>query len=175
MEVSDLVAIGKLGRLEPDGFYCVQFSQPYKSILNQLQECFLIFNSHRVFFVTVVETKTSGSRMYLRFLEDGIAEECKKTAQVIVALAPEDVTEQENEDEATSLVGFSVRYNDEEIGTISDAMLNPMQSVFVIALNDRSELLVPNVNQYVQAIDRKKKIVICQNLELLLEVCKSTS
>ncbi len=175
MEVSDLVGIGRLGRLEPDGFYHVQFSQPYKTILNQLQECFLIFSSHRVFFVTVVETKTVNKRDYLRFKEDGIAEECRTTAKVIVALAEEDLEEFEDEDDVKSLFGFKIHFQDAIIGTIADAMINPLQSVLIIALEDGRELLVPNVEHYVYSIDRQNKIVFMQNIELLLEVCISKS
>lgn len=174
MEISDLVRIGRLGRLEPDGFYHVQFSQPYKSILNQLQECFLIFSSHRVFFVTVVETKTVNKRDYLRFKEDGIAEECMTTAKVIVALAEEDLPELE-EDEVKSLFGFKVQYESALIGEVADAMINPMQSVLIIALDDGRELLVPNVEHYVDMIDRQNRIVFMHNLELLLDVCTSKS
>lgn len=175
MEISDLVGIGRLGRLEPDGFYHIQFSQSYKTILSQLHECFLIFSSHRVFFVTVVETKTVNQREYLRFKEEGIAEECKKTARVIVALAEEDIAEFEDDDEVKSLFGYQVYFQDDVIGTISDAMINPMQSVFIITLNDDRELLVPNVEHYIDSIDRQSGSIYMQNLELLLEVCTSKS
>jgi ribosomal 30S subunit maturation factor RimM len=174
MEISDLVVIGRLGRLEPDGFYCIQLGQSYKFLLNQLSECFLIFSSQRVFFVTVVETKLSGPRAYWRFMEDGIAEECRKSAKVLVALAPEDVPQAEA-DETSSLVGYTVQFMDEIIGTVSDAMVNRMQSVLMIELTDGRELLVPNVEHYVVTQDITKRLLSMQNLELLLELCTSTS
>jgi ribosomal 30S subunit maturation factor RimM len=175
MEISDLVGIGRLGRLEPDGFYHVQFSQPYKNFIDQLQECFLIFSSHRVFYVTVIETKTVSKRDYLRFKEEGIAEECKKTSKVIVALAEEDLEICEDDDEVKSLIEFKVHYLDAMIGEVADAMINPMQSVLIIALDDDRELLVPNVEHYVYTIDRQNRIIFMQNLELLLEICTSKS
>lgn len=175
MEISDLIGIGRLGRLEPDGFYHVQFSQSYKSILNQLQTCFLIFSSHRVFYVTVVETKTVGQRNYLRFKEDGIAEECKKHAKVIVALAEEDLPDLKEENEVLSVIGFKVQYNDVVIGEISDVMLNTMQALFIITLNDGRELLVPNVEQYVYLTDKQNSIVHMHNLDALLKICTSKS
>jgi len=175
MEISDLVGIGRLGRLEPDGFYHVQFSQSYKSVLTRLQECFLIFSSNRVFYVTVVETKTVGQRSYLRFKEDGINEECKKTAKVIVALAEDDLQNVVTEEDDRNLTGFKVHFQDSILGEVSDVMLNPMQSVLIITLNDGRELLVPNVSHYVDNIDRQLKMIFLQNLELLLEVCTSTS
>ncbi len=175
MNISDLVAVGKLGRLEPDGFYCVQFSQPYKPLFKQLRECFLIFSSHRVFFVTVVGIKTSGPRQYFRFREDGIAEECLKSAKVIVAIAQEDLDKLEAGDKVRRLFGFSAEYQGEVIGTITDAMINPQQTVFIIALKDDSELMVPDVEHYVESVDIVKSRVRFRNLESLLEVCRSTS
>jgi ribosomal 30S subunit maturation factor RimM len=175
MEISDLVVIGRLGRLEPDGFYHIQLSQPYKPIVNQIQQCFLIFSSNRVFFVTVVETKTVGSRDYVRFLEDGVAEECKTTSKITVAMTEEDLMEFEDEDDVTNLFGYKVHFNDAIIGEVTDAMINPMQSVLIIALEDGSELLVPDVDYYIEAVNNTDKIIYMQNLELLLEVCTSKS
>lgn len=174
MEVSDLVGIGKLGKQEPDGFYHIQLSQSYKTILDQLEQCFLIFSSNRVFYVTVVETKTKGTRTYLRFLEDGVAEECKKHPKVIVAIDPNDFYEDDDEDDISYLLGYDIFYQDNIIGRLTDAMINRMQSVLVISLNDERELLVPNVSQYVSAIDKQSQIVYLQNLDELLEVCTST-
>jgi ribosomal 30S subunit maturation factor RimM len=175
MKISDLVAIGRLGRQEPDGFHSVQFSQSYSNLFDQLSECFLIFNSHRVFFVTVADRKTTGKRLYYSFLEDGIAEECAKSSKILVALAPEDVAEQEKDDPVKGLFGYKVLYKNIEIGSVSDAMVNPMQSVLVIELNDGRELLVPNVETYVRSIDKKNRIIQMLNLDELLELCTSIS
>lgn len=175
MKITELVVIGKLGRLEPDGFYSVQLSQSFKPAFNRLKDIFLIFSSHRVFFVTVEKTKSSGPRLYFRFREDGIAEERAKTAKVEIALAQEDIKDVTTESPIRSLIGFNAEYEGAVIGTISDAMINPLQSVFVIDLTDGTELLVPNVNQYVKSINTERQTVFLQNLELLLELCKSTS
>jgi ribosomal 30S subunit maturation factor RimM len=175
MEISDLVGIGRLGRLEPDGFYHVQFSQPYKSILTRLQECFLIFSSNRVFYVTVVESKTVGQRTYLRFKEDGIAEEVKRHANVIVALPEDELAEEDGDEDLTSLYGYDIRYRDEVIGSLAYALLNPMQAVLVINLSDGRELLVPNVPKFVSQVDQGAKSIVLQNIEELLELCTSTS
>ncbi|MFO7660054.1 MAG: hypothetical protein R6V77_04000 [Candidatus Cloacimonadaceae bacterium] len=175
MDISDLVEIGRLGRLEPDGFYNVQISQSNKSIFDRIQQCYLIFSSHRVFFVTVVKTKTFGKRTYLSFKEDGIAEEMTRHANVVVALAKEDLTDTDDESEVSSLFGYKVSFDGVEIGHLSGAMVSSMQSVFVIELLDGRELMVPNVEMYVVHINRRQKTVILQNIEQLLELCTSTS
>lgn len=175
MEISDLVEIGRLGRLEPDGFYNVQISQLNKSIFDRIQQCYLIFSSHRVFFVTVVKTKTVGKRTYLSFKEDGIAEEMTRHAKVVVALAPEDLTDKKDGTDVSSLFGYIVSFKGEDIGLLSGAMVSSMQAVFVVELNNGKELLVPNVDEYVVQIDRHQKTVIMQNIEQLLELCTSMS
>jgi len=174
MEISDLVAIGKLGRLEPDGFHCVQFSPSYKSVFNQLKECFLIFNSHRVYFVTVVEKKAVKNRMYFRFLEDGVAEECSVSKNVTVALMLNEISDSES-DSIDRILGYKVVYELKEIGVITDAMIMPMQSLFIIKMNDNRKLMVPYVEYYVKDIDDTNMIVRMQNLEQLIEICTSTS
>jgi ribosomal 30S subunit maturation factor RimM len=175
MEISDLVGIGRLGRLEPDGFYHVQFSQPHKSIPDPLQECFLIFSSHRVFFVTVAESRTVGKKTWLRFKEDGVTEETKKHANVLIALPESDLTEDNEAEILSDLYGFSVTYQGDVIGSLSYAIQNTMQAILVIGLNDGRELLVPNVPEYVTQVDRQDSLIVLQNIDELMELCTSTS
>ncbi len=175
MEVSDLVAIGRLGRQEPDGFHCVKLSPAHRHLFPDLTSCFLIFSSQRVFFVTVVERKITGKRQYLKFKEDGVAAECLRSERIILALAPDELPRNEQELEILGLCGYDVLYQDRIIGTVSDAMINPMQSVFVVDLQDGGELLIPNVEKYVLSVDKKTHTVITQNLDGLLAICTSTS
>lgn len=175
MDISDLVEIGRLGKLEPDGFHNALISHPYKSIFDRAKKCFLIFSSHRVFFVTVVRVKSFGKRTYLCFQEDGIAEEMTRHANVVIALAKEDLNAAADDKDVRSLFGYAVGYKDEVIGILSGAMVSSMQAVFVIELNDGRELMVPNVDKYVVQIDKQQKRVILQNIEQLLELCTSTS
>jgi len=175
MDISDLVEIGRLGKLEPDGFHNALISHPYKSIFDRVKQCFMIFSSHRVFFVTVVKTKSFGKRTFLSFKEDGIAEEMTRHANVVIALAREDLDAAADDADISSLFGYSVSYMDEVIGILSGAMVSSMQAVFVIELNDGRELMVPNVEEYVVQIDKQQKTVTLQNIEQLLELCTSTS
>ena len=96
MEISDLSAIGRLGAHDGDGFYHAMLKPEYRGIFDQISSCYLIFNSDRVFFVTISEKKASNKRLWIKFLEDGIAEERKKAAEVIIATYFE---EDDDEDE----------------------------------------------------------------------------
>jgi ribosomal 30S subunit maturation factor RimM len=174
MERSELIGIGKLGFPEPGGYYHVQCNQADRDLLNQIQECFLIFDSNRVFFVTVEDRKTVANRFYLKFAEDGIKEESRRAKDIVVAVGNDQSELFSAADETEYLFGYDVYYQDDLFGKVEDAILSPMQAVLVIRLNDDRELLVPRVSYYVSGIDRKSKAVYTQNLESLLAVCTST-
>jgi ribosomal 30S subunit maturation factor RimM len=175
MEISDLVVIGRLGRLEPDGFFSIQLSQSHQSVLAAIKDCYLIFTSNRVFFVTVEETKTVGRRNFIRFKEDGVGEEADKHPNAEIALPSQDLAEVNVTDDTNSLDGYKAIFGSEIIGEIDGLMLNSMQSVLIISLIQGGELLVPNVDNFVQVINSKNQSVILQNIEGLLDVCTSTS
>jgi len=171
MNIDDLAVVGRLGRKEPGDYYHVMITAAGKEYIKLHRECFLVFNSDRVFFVTVDDTKTFGKRMYYHFQEDGVAEEFRKVRETRIALAKDDLATSEDEHLPELLTDFQVSYQDEIIGRVSDALINPMQSVMVIILNDGRELLVPQVEHYVKAVDGQSRIVYVVNLELLLELC----
>ncbi len=168
MKFSELVGIAKLGKLEADGFFHILYKQSYKAVLLQLKECFLVFSRDRVFFVTVRKRKTAGNRLYFSFLEDGIAEEYKKSKQVTVALPQDDF---ESPAETLSVYdGFTVYSGEEKMGKVISIMENYLQNILVVELNDGRELLVPDVPHYVQSVDKESRIIRLQNIEQLLEL-----
>lgn len=174
MNTPALVEIGRLGKLEADGFYHIQFEQADRDILNQLTECYLIFDSNRVFFVTVEDKKSVGNRIYLKFLEDGIDAEYRKPGQTAIALEEDDLDDF-TEDDVSDLFGYEVSFEGDIIGKVEAAIINPLQAVLIIRLQDGRELMVPSVSQFVASVDSQKKIVWMQNLEQLLEICTSAS
>jgi ribosomal 30S subunit maturation factor RimM len=175
MEISDLVVIGRLGRLEPDGFFSIQFSQSHQSVLAAIKDCYLIFTSNRVFFVTVEETKTVGRRNFIRFKEDGVSEEADKHPNAEIALPGNELSEASESVDELSVNGYKVVFGNEIIGEIDGVMLNPMQSVLIISLVQGGELLVPNVENFVQEIDSTDQSITLHNIEGLLELCTSMS
>ena len=74
-----------------------------------------------------------------------------------------------------SVNGYKVFFGNEIIGEIDGVMLNPMQSVLIISLVQGGELLVPNVENFVQETNSKDQSITLQNIEGLLELCTSTS
>lgn len=175
MELSELVEIGRLGKLDSDNLFCAQIKHSFESVLNQLQKCFLIFNSHRVFFVTVSEIVKKGRRLYLRFEDDGIDDEVMINPNPIIAIDREDLPVSEESDRLGQYFGYRVSFQDSIIGELSGAIENSMQSVLIIGLLDGRELMVPYVDQYVRDIDNRHKTIELINIEQLLEICTSMS
>ncbi len=62
---------------------------------------------------------------------------------------------------------FTVRINDQHIGTVESIIDNPAHPILEIATDDNEKLLVPYVDEYVMAVDEKAKQIQCQNLEQL--------
>ena len=172
MNYPELIEIGRLGKREPDGYYHIHYSQSNRNILKQITECYLIFNSNRVFFVTVKDKQYKSKSIFLKFLEDGIDEEYSKPGQSVLALDQEELDTLISSDER-GYIGYLVFYNGENIGVIDSILVNPLQSVISIGLNDDRELLVPDVSYYVETIDHQNNVIILQNLEQLLEICTS--
>jgi|AntRauTorckE6833_2_1112554.scaffolds.fasta_scaffold43517_2 16S rRNA processing protein RimM len=74
------------------------------------------------------------------------------------------------EQEAHSLVSFEVKNEQNEpIGVIDDIVDNPAHLVLVVQTEHR-QLLIPFVDEYVQATDEANAIIHCKNLEQLMDL-----
>lgn len=166
MKVSDLTGIGRLGGIDAQGFYQVMVKPRYRRALAETKEIFLIFNSDRVFFVTISDRDISDRKLRLKFAEDGIAEERKLHREVILALQPE---EDENE-EPEELLGYTVVFQDREVGKVTDFFHNNAQYVLVLTSPDGAEILIPLVDHFVSEIIADPGVIVLINAESLLAV-----
>lgn len=168
MEIQDLLGIGRLGGRDADGFHHVMIKPHFKTAFSELTDCFLIFNSDRVFYVTICEKKTVDKKTWIRFIEDGIAEERKLHKEVILAI---EAPESEIEDESMNmLLGYKAQFNDSVLGEVVDYFFNSAQYVLVIETASGDEVLVPYVDHYIQSVVHAMKIVILQNAQSLIEL-----
>ncbi|HQF67360.1 MAG TPA: hypothetical protein PLC91_00310 [Candidatus Cloacimonadota bacterium] len=165
MNVSDLIGIGRLGGQDADGFFQVLIKARYREVFSATNDVYLIFNSDRVFFVTICERNVSDRKMRVRFAEDGVAEERKLHREVIIAIPPED---QEEDDAPADVFGFSVVFQDKEIGVVEDYFHNNAQYVLVIKCGAQ-ELLIPWVDYYVSDIIPDPGVIVLSNAESFLE------
>ncbi|HOZ01709.1 MAG TPA: hypothetical protein PLG20_07810, partial [Candidatus Syntrophosphaera sp.] len=67
MDLSDLIGIGKLGGPDEAGFYQVLVKPRFRELLARTDDVFLIFDSDRVFYVTISERDFSDRKLRVRF------------------------------------------------------------------------------------------------------------
>jgi len=164
MKFSDLTGIGRLGGPDGEGFYQVLVKPRYRSVFAAAKDVFLIFNSDRVFYVTISERDISDRKIRVRFAEDGIAEERKKHREVIVAIeAP-----YEGDEDPEPVIGYTVVFQNSEVGKVTDYFHNNAQYVLVVQGPDGEEILIPWVDYYVADIVRDPGVVILINAASLL-------
>jgi len=113
-----LTGIGKLGRQNADGFHPVMIKPEYRTIFSELEELYLIFNSDRVFFVTISERMRQGNKTWIKLREDGVSEELYLHKDAVIGI---EETEQDTEAPSLNyLVGYQVLFAGEELGIVED-------------------------------------------------------
>ncbi|MBP7205694.1 MAG: hypothetical protein KBA54_04170 [Candidatus Cloacimonetes bacterium] len=166
MKVSDLTGIGRLGGIDADGFYHVMVKPRFRRLLAETDEIYLIFNSDRVFFVTICDRDISDRKLRLKFAEEGIDEERKLHREVILALQ----TGEDETDEPDELLGFTVVFANREVGKVKDYFHNNAQYVLVVSGSDGVEFLIPFVDYYIGEVIPDPGVIVLINAESLLEV-----
>ncbi len=125
---------------------------------------YLIFEQNRVFYVTISDRKHRDQKTWVRFVEDGIAEERKLHKEVILAI--EDTEEMTEDNEL--FLGRDVVYEDTLIGCVVDVFYNGAQDVLVISTSGDTELLIPMVEHYLLPEEAGSDVLHTQNLDQLL-------
>ncbi len=165
MNVSDLIGIGRLGGLDAEGFYQVLVKPGFREVLAETDDIYLIFNSDRVFFVTISERDLSDRKLRLKFAEDGIAEERKLHKEVLLAIPS---LPEPKEEEPVTLMGFTVVFQGREVGIVQDYFHNNAQYVLVVKSASGEELLIPLVDYYVSEVIPDPGVIVLANAESLL-------
>lgn len=165
MNFPGLIGVGRLGGLDAEGFHHVMIKPDYRSVFNQCADVYLIFNSDRVFYVSIIDRKQSDKKLWVKFAEDGIAAEQKLHKEVILAIADDEMAE---EDDLDDLLGYKVLFNGEDLGEVDDYFFNGAQHVLQVVDPKGAELLIPFVDHYVKAVEDKSKTIVLQNAEELI-------
>jgi ribosomal 30S subunit maturation factor RimM len=166
MDLSGLTRIGKLGGCDDRGFFQILVKPRYLDQLLSSEDVFLIFNSHRVFCVTICDRELSDRRTLVRFAEDGIREERKLHREVAIAIP----SALEDADDPDELLGFIAVFEDRQLGRIRDYFHNNAQYVLVIETAGGRELLVPWVDHYVSEVLPGPGVVVLTNVQPLLDL-----
>ena len=167
------VGIGKLGGRDAAGYHHVMIKPEYRELFFALDEVYLIFDSDRVFFVTITDKKKSEKKLWISFAEDGIDTERRRHREVILAIR--DSRNQQDTLQLKRLASYQVLHEGEPLGVIEGNFDNGAQEVLVIRDADGCEILVPDVPHYVKEIrDSQKTIVIHNAADLIAFYRKET-
>lgn len=159
-----LIGIGRLGGTDEEGWHHVMVKPSFKDEFDLTDDLYLIFNSDRVFYVTICDRKTSDKKMWVKFREDGIAAERKKHKEVILALEDSDADAEESPD----LLGRDAVYNGVLLGNVVDVFYNGAQDVLVIATPFEEDILIPVVDYFLPEYGEDMDALVFENLDELL-------
>ena len=171
MKYPFLIGIGKLGRQNSDGFHPVMIKPGYRSMFSELEELYLIFNSDRVFYVTISERMRKDNKTWIKLKEEGVSEEQFLHKDVVIAI--EETATKREESSLNYLLGYQVIFAGKELGIVEDFFFNGAQDVLQIVDNQGTEYLVPFVEYYIDTVMDNLQCVILQNAADLIALYKA--
>ncbi len=166
MQISDLVAVGKLGKIiDKNGFIVFKVNDGFQPF--SLTDVFLVFTDNRVRYVTIEEIETvKGFSIKIDDME--VAKEAAKDGSVLVMLQKEETDKLQEKNNKNDLLGKKVIFKGNKIGMIIDIFNNSVYNVLVIEMNNGKELMIPMVDFYIKKIENDS--VFSQNIEDLMKL-----
>lgn len=67
-----------------------------------------------------------------------------------------------------SVIGYTIRYMDADFGVVLDIMDNPAHPILEVKV-DAGTILIPMVDEYIKQTDHDQHVLVCKNLDQLLE------
>jgi 16S rRNA processing protein RimM len=119
---------------------------------------------------THVEKKKNQQTFFVKFDTIANREEADAAMNKAVYVDEEvvDIDVSPAEDE-TTLFGYAVIYNDEEVGEVLDVINNPAHLILEIKIG-AGALLVPFVDEFIVNADHDNHTIICRNLDQLTDL-----
>lgn len=170
MQLSDLVAIGTLGKApEKDGSIVFRENEVFIPAFLTVSHLFLVFKNHSVRYMTITGIRED-SGIYITFAESDDLQEALAQGPVSVMLAQEDVTRIRDEAGIIDFIGMAVVFHDAEIGIVDDIMETNAHDILVVISPEEKEILIPVVQYYIQAIDVENQEIHVQHVQGLMEL-----
>ena len=168
MKLSELIEIGKLGnKVTEEGFFLFKWIGEPKEKKFTFRDVFLFFTDYRVRYVTI-ENVDYKRDIFLKIKEKYLIEDIIKDGKVKVLLAPEDYTDYMSKSELLLYFHYKAITQSELFGVVVDYIEKPFQNIFVVKRSDNGrELLIPDVNRYVEKLDDKEHIVYFNDIDEL--------
>ncbi len=170
MEFDDLIIIGKLGfgQIIKD-WIPVRLNPDFQDSISHLSHIFVIFTDHRVRYATVKKAKLIQGKWYIKFSEPEILLEMKDQINIQIAIDTEELSEIDDE-EYYDPIGMKVFTGTELVGEVIDWFSNNAQDIFVVRDKEGKELMIPDVEYYVEKTDIEHQMICVKNIEQLLSI-----
>ena len=164
MLISDLVAIGKLGKLiDENGFIPFKAGKNFHPEL--LGNIFLVFRNNSVRYVTVEEV----TKNYRIKIDDSeIAKNVADEGNVKIMLPKIEVKFLTEELGYDDHVGKVIIFKSEVMGKVVEILNNSVYDLLVCELNNKKELMIPLLDKFVLEIDDES--ITVQSIEGLLKI-----
>jgi ribosomal 30S subunit maturation factor RimM len=173
MEIQDLVSVGRLGTvIDKEDFVSFRKNDHFQpAFFHENPDVFLIFDKCIVFYVTIDRIREEGKKTFLHFAEDGVIEAIRNAGTTEVSY-PDNVYRKMyvSDDETYDPIDMKAVFEDKVIGTIEDYLENPGQRVLVIISNDGKEILVPEVDAFIEKVDEEKRIIYFKGIQELIDL-----
>ena len=164
MEISDLIAIGKLGKsVDSNGFIPFKPNKIFQSY--SLQDVFLLFTDHSVRYVKIEDNLNN---KMLKIDDLKIAHTAAEDGKVLVLLSREDISLLMNDYDALNYTGMKVNFTDSIIGHVKGTFYNNAHNILVVELMNGNEIMIPIVDYYVEQIEGN--IIYTKNIKGLMKL-----
>ncbi|MDA3813730.1 MAG: hypothetical protein PF570_05695 [Candidatus Cloacimonetes bacterium] len=164
MLISDLVKIGKLGKLiDENGFISFKPGENFHPDL--LGNIFLVFKDNSVRYVTVEEV----TKNYRIKLDDSeTAQFAADEGHVKVMLPKIEIESLIKELDIDDHVGQEIIFKSEVIGKVVEILNNSVYDLLVCELNNKQELMIPLLDKFILEI--KDDNITVQDIEGLMKI-----
>lgn len=173
MENTDYISVGKLRKPHGiHGAFGFLFEKELKKKTNLPLHFFLEKNNHFLpFFIEKIE-QTTFDAGFIKFEEISNPEEAKKWSTSDLYLIATDVKKyfKDEKNDFDFILHFTVNTDSGIIGTIINIEEMPGQLMMTIENKDKEEIFIPLVEDWIVAIDKKRKIVQLTLPEGILDI-----
>lgn len=157
MLISDLVAIGKLGKLiDENGFIPFKAGKNFHPEL--LGNIFLVFRNNSVRYVTVEEV----IKNYRIKIDDSETAKLAAGEGNVKVMLPKIEVEYLNKELGyDDHVGKEIIFNSKAIGKVVEILNNSVYDLLVCELNNKQELMIPLLDKFILEINDESITVQC--------------
>jgi len=164
MQISDLVAIGKLGKLiDENGF--IPFKPGKNFHQDLLKDIFLVFKNNSVRYVTVDKIINS---YRIKIDDEETAKLAADEGNVKVMLPKSEIEAMDNKLNINNHIGKKIIFNSNSIGEVVDIIDNSVYDLITCKLDNGKELIIPMIDQFITEVNDDE--ISVTNIEGLLEL-----